>query len=117
MGGICLGGRHDLVGDPNVDGHVVLKVLVPRDQGIAGLVLETHAMAIVEAEEVFDGCDDGVGAIVREDVDSQGEPGTLLAGLGEQVLETNVLRGLIGGGEVHGEDLDSFGIIRMIYEG
>jgi hypothetical protein len=91
-----------------VDDHVVLEVLVACNQGVAGLVLKTHAVAIVQAKEVFDGSDDGIGAVVREDVDSQGEPGALLACLGQQVLETNVLRGQIGRREVHGQDLDGW---------
>jgi hypothetical protein len=39
-------------------------------------------MAVIQAEEVFDGSDNGIGAVVREDVDPQGESGTLLACLG-----------------------------------
>lgn len=63
-----------LLNDSDVNHHVVAEVLVSRDQGIALLILEADSLgacwAGVEAIEILDGCDDGVGGIMGIDLDS-----------------------------------------------
>lgn len=48
----------------------MLKVLEARDERVAMTVLEDDASALVQTVEVLDGGNDGVGRIMRVDVDS-----------------------------------------------
>ena len=60
--------------DPDDDGHAIIEVLVAGDQGVGPAVLEGDAAdaagALVEAVEVLDGGDDGIGRVMGMDVDS-----------------------------------------------
>lgn len=60
--------------DPDVDGHVVMEVFISRDEGVALLILEAHALgpgrASIQAVEILYGCDDRLGVVMRVDLHS-----------------------------------------------
>lgn len=66
-----------LLNDADVDNHVAAEVLVARNHGVAGLVLEADALgacwARVQAVEVLDCGDDGVGGIMGVDLHTHGQ--------------------------------------------
>lgn len=80
-----------LCSDSNIDNHVMGEILVPRNQGGALVVLEDNTPALIQAIEVLDGCDDGVGCVVREDVDPHRQAGSVMGGLWKKQLETDML--------------------------
>jgi hypothetical protein len=65
-------------GDADIDSHVGGKVLIARYQSVTLPILEDNTPIFVQAKEVLDRCYDGVGSIVREDVDSHWEATLLL---------------------------------------
>ena len=54
----------------NIDDHVVLEVLISRNECVPTVVLEADAVCgtFVKAVEVLDSSHNGVGGIVREDL-------------------------------------------------
>jgi len=69
-------GAKRLIDDTHANYHVVCKVLIPGDHGIAVLIFKTdtlgNARPRVEAIEILDGCDDGIGRIMGIDGYAQG---------------------------------------------
>lgn len=85
---IGLGGDH-----PHVDRHIIPQVLIPCDEGGAMFILETDTtgMLVIDPIEVLDRRHDGVGSIMRIDLDSHGYPSSNLGGFIEQQLKGDVL--------------------------
>lgn len=85
---IGLGGDH-----PHVDRHIILQVLIPCDEGGAMFILETDTtgMLVIDPIEVLDRRHDGVGSIMRIDLDSHWYPSSNLGGFIEQQLKGDVL--------------------------
>lgn len=77
------------VANTNIDDRVVAEILISANNGIALLILEAHARAAcgsrVEAVEVLDGGDDGLGGVMRVDLDPHGYARTVLVGILHQL--------------------------------
>ena len=58
---------------------------------MASVILKTDALgdgwAGIKAVEILDGCDDGIGGVVGEDGDPEGQARTILGGIGEHELK------------------------------
>ena len=56
--------------DPNVDDHIVLKILVSRNECITTVVLKTDAVrgTFVKAVEILNSSHNRVGGIMRKDL-------------------------------------------------
>lgn len=108
-------GGGGLINDTDVDNHVVAKVFVPRDQSIALVILEADALGAsptgVEAIEVLDRRDNGVGRVMGENLHPHGKARTILRRVKEQQLKCDILgrrwlsgrdAAVVGGGAGHG---------------
>lgn len=62
--------------DTHINGHVIPQVLVPRNKSVAILVFEAHAARrpFIDTVEIFNGRDDRVRGIMREDLYSHRDP-------------------------------------------
>ena len=87
--------RRQLLKDSDVDDHIVVKVFISRDKGVAILVLKADAFgagrASIQTVEILDGCDDGLGVVMGEDLHPHGQARTILRCLEEAELKRNVL--------------------------
>ena len=94
-----------LIGDDtNVDSHVIPQVLVPGDQSDSVFVFEADSTGgrFVYAVEILDRGDDGIGCIVRKDLDPHRDSSLGLGGIIQEQLKRHMLgrwrrrRGLVG---------------------
>ena len=79
--------------DSNVDNHVVLKVLISRNECVPTVILEADAVCstFVKAIEVLHSSHNGVGGIMREDLHPHWQPRSMIGGTIEQQLKCDVL--------------------------
>jgi hypothetical protein len=85
--------------DTNIDCHVVPQVFIPSDEGVSAVVFEAHTTggSLIDTIKILDGGHDGIGGIMREDLDSHRDSRTNLGVLIQQQLKGNVLwRGTAG---------------------
>lgn len=88
-----------LVGNSDMNCLPICEIFIPRNERAAIFVLETNSTALVQAVEILDGCNDGVGSIVWPNIHTHRQPSSLLVpvlyGLcgREDVFECDVLRG------------------------
>ena len=80
---------------PDIYYHIVPEVFVSRDQCIALVILEAHALgsSLVEAVEVLDRGDDRVGGVMREDLDSHRQTCAIIGRFIKDEFECDMLRG------------------------
>lgn len=96
-----------LVNDADVDNHVVAEVFVARDQSIALVILEADALGAsptgVEAIKILYRRDNGLGCVMRVNLDSHWEARPILGRVQEQQLKCDVLGGRwLSGGDAAG---------------
>jgi hypothetical protein len=75
----------------DIDSHAMFEVLEPCDECVSMAVLENNAPTLVQAVEVLDCRNDGVGGIVRVDIHTHWQPSLVGWSMGEQQLEADVL--------------------------
>lgn len=77
------------IADTNINDRVVTEVLVSADDGVALLIFKAHTRAAcwggVEAVEVLDSRDDGLGGVMRVDLDPHRDARTVLVGILDQL--------------------------------
>lgn len=80
--------------DSNIDDHVVLKVLISRNQCVPTVVLKADAVrgTFVKAVEVLDSSDNRVGGIMWKNLHPHWQSCSMIGGTIEQQLECDVLR-------------------------
>ena len=80
--------------DSNVDYHIVMEVLVSRNECVPTVVLEADAVCgtFVEAVEIFNSSHNRLGGIVRKDLHPHWQSCSMIGGTIEQQLECDVLR-------------------------
>lgn len=86
---IAMHGNHS-----NIDSHIVSQIFIPRNEGCAVLIFETHATSdtIIDTIKVFDCGHNGVGSIMRENLNSHWNSSSELSVVIEEKLEGDVLR-------------------------
>lgn len=80
--------------DSNIDDHIVLEVLISRDECVPNVVLEADAVCgtFVEAVEVLDSSHNRVGGIMWKNLYPHWQSCSMIGGTIEQQLECDVLR-------------------------
>lgn len=78
---------------PNIDDHVVEKILESGDEGVSVAILEADSSgnAFVQTVEILDSCHDRVSGIVREDLDSHRQSRSIIGCTLEHQFKSNVL--------------------------
>ena len=81
--------------DSDVDSHIVLEILIPCNESIATLILETDPFgrSLVETVKVLNGGDNGVGSIVCPNLNSHRKPCSIVGTTIEEQLECDILWG------------------------
>jgi hypothetical protein len=77
--------------DADIDSHAMFEVLEPCDECVSMAILENDAPTLIQAVEVLDCRNYGVGGIVRVDIHTHWQTGLVGWSMGKQQLETDVL--------------------------
>ena len=80
--------------DSNIDNHVVLKILISRNECVPAVVLKADAICgtFVKAIEILNSSYNRVSGIMREDLHPHWQSRSVIGGTIEQQLECDVLR-------------------------
>lgn len=115
---LCIDGRGCLIGnlavplpylrivgdDADIDNHVVLKVLVPRNKCIATVILKADAFCrtLVKAVEILDGGHNGFCVVMGKYLHPHRQPCSMIGSSFEQQLEGDIFGRRVGWGNAIG---------------
>lgn len=96
------------IADANIDYRIVTKVLISADDGVALLILETHARAAcgsrIKTIEILDGGNDRLSGVMRVDLNPHRNARTILVGILDQLKLDGAWNGglvVLGLNELH----------------